>query len=300
MALSTMTNRSAGDSITASDWDIARNNILLITGSATGSQEGWGQSFSVYNPAAGATISDTNTNDIINAAQDIATYVGASVTVSDVANAGSIQETDLNTIQSTITNAYNNRFSASGSYLSTEAKIDSTRTSSWNTSVTHNFTVDFSSDAHAKEFFNAGGKITFSASRSGGATNDQNTDWTNLLSAMGTIKMGYTSVTASSGSNTGSRGFYDLTSSMQEIYIKTGSGSYSSNYYQIQASYASGTGTISFQVTMSDVHTGRGYFDTVDGTLQHNVGQERPNSGTLPNGYAVTVTTPTYAESSEL
>lgn len=300
MALSTMTNRSAGDSITASDWDIARNNILLITGSATGSQEGWGQSFSVYNPAAGATISDTNTNDIINAAQDIATYVGASVTVSDVANAGSIQETDLNTIQSTITNAYNNRFSASSSYLSTEAKIDSTRTSSWNTSVTHNFTVDFSSDAHAKEFFNAGGKITFSASRSGGATNDQNTDWTNLLSAMGTIKMGYTSVTASSGSNTGSRGFYDLTSSMQEIYIKTGSGSYSSNYYQIQASYASGTGTISFQVTMSDVHTGRGYFDTVDGTLQHNVGQERPNSGTLPNGYAVTVTTPTYAESSEL
>lgn len=295
-----MTNRSAGDSITASDWDIARNNILLITGSATGSQEGWGQSFSVYNPAAGATISDTNTNDIINAAQDIATYVGASVTVSDVANAGSIQETDLNTIQSTITNAYNNRFSASSSYLSTEAKIDSTRTSSWNTSVTHNFTVDFSSDAHAKEFFNAGGKITFSASRSGGATNDQNTDWTNLLSAMGTIKMGYTSVTASSGSNTGSRGFYDLTSSMQEIYIKTGSGSYSSNYYQIQASYASGTGTISFQVTMSDVHTGRGYFDTVDGTLQHNVGQERPNSGTLPNGYAVTVATPTYAESSEL
>lgn len=295
-----MTNRSAGDSITASDWDIARNNILLITGSATGSQEGWGQSFSVYDPTAGATISDTNTNDIINAAQDIATYVGASVTVSDVANAGSIQETDLNTIQSTITNAYNNRFSASSSYLSTEAKIDSTRTSSWNTSVTHNFTVDFSSDAHAKEFFNAGGKITFSASRSGGATNDQNTDWTNLLSAMGTIKMGYTSVTASSGSNTGSRGFYDLTSSMQEIYIKTGSGSYSSNYYQIQASYASGTGTISFQVTMSDVHTGRGYFDTVDGTLQHNVGQERPNSGTLPNGYAVTVTTPTYAESSEL
>ena len=58
MALSTMTNRSAGDSITASDWDIARNNILLITGSATGSQEGWGQSFSVYNPSAGATISD--------------------------------------------------------------------------------------------------------------------------------------------------------------------------------------------------------------------------------------------------
>ena len=30
MALSTMTARSAGDSITAADWDIVRNNILLI------------------------------------------------------------------------------------------------------------------------------------------------------------------------------------------------------------------------------------------------------------------------------
>ena len=34
MALATMTNRSPGDSITASDWDVVRNNILLITGTA--------------------------------------------------------------------------------------------------------------------------------------------------------------------------------------------------------------------------------------------------------------------------
>jgi len=300
MALSTMTARSAGDSITAADWDIVRNNILLISGTATGSQEGYGQSFSVYNPASAATISASNTNDIINAAQDLATYVGASVVSSDVSSGNSIQEDDLNNIQTTVTNAYNNRFSADSSYLSTEAKIDSTRTASWNTTVTHNFTVDFSDDNHAKHFFNAGGKITFSASRSGGSSNDQNTDWTNLLSAMGTVKLGYTSVTASSGSNTGSRGFYDLTSSFQEIFIKAGSGSYSSNYYQIQAKYDSSTATISFQVSFADAHTGRGYFDSVDGTLQHNVGQERPNSGTLPNGYTITVATPTYAESSEL
>ena len=50
MALASMTNRSPGDSITASDWDVVRNNILLITGTASGT-EGWGQSWSVYNPA---------------------------------------------------------------------------------------------------------------------------------------------------------------------------------------------------------------------------------------------------------
>ena len=300
MALSTMTNRSAGSTITAADWDVARNNILLITGTPGGSNEGWGQSWSVHNPAAGATITDTNTNDIINAAQDIAVYTGASNNVSDVSNAALIQDTDLNNIQSTIENGYNARLTADASYLSQEAKDTSTRTAAWSTTVTHDLTVTFSSSAVRNAFFNAGGSLYFTASRSGGSTNDQNTDWTNMLSAMGTVKMGYTNVTASSGSNTGSRGFYDLTSSFQEIFIKTGSGSYSSNYYQISAKYDSSTETISYQVTFSDAHTGRGYFDTVDGTLQHNVGQERPNSGTLPNGYSVTVATPTYAESSEL
>ena len=143
MALSTMTNRSAGATITASDWDVARNNILLITGTPGGSNEGWGQSWSVYNPAAGATITDTNTNDIINAAQDIAVYTGASNNVSDVSDGATIQDTDLNNIQSTITNGYNSRLTASGSYLSQESKNTSSRTSAWSTTVTHDCTVTF-------------------------------------------------------------------------------------------------------------------------------------------------------------
>ena len=97
MALSSMTSRSPGDSITAADWDVVRNNIVLITGTAEDStQEGWGQSWSVFNPSAGATITDTNTNDIINAAQDIAVYTGATNAISDVSDGATIQETDLN------------------------------------------------------------------------------------------------------------------------------------------------------------------------------------------------------------
>ena len=297
MALSTMTNRSPGDTITASDWDITRNNILLITGTASGT-EGWGQSWSVYNPAAGATITDTNTNDIINAAQDIAVYAGATNTVSDVANAGTIQETDLNNIQGTITNGYNRRLTADASYLSTENKDTSTRTAAWSTTVTHDCTVTFSNAAHRQAFFNAGGKLNFSASRSGGSSNDQNTDWTNMLSAIGTVQMAYTATTASSGTTT-SIGNSDLTTSYQTIYTKAGSGSYSTNFYQIQAKADNST-TLRFLITFGDSHTGRGYFDSVDGTLQSVIGQARPNSGTLPNGYTVTVATPTYTTNSDL
>ena len=297
MALSTMTNRTAGASITASDWDVARNNILLITGTPSGT-EGWGQSWSVYNPAAGATITDTNTNDIINAAQDIAVYAGASNNVSDVSDGATIQDTDLNNIQSTITNGYNGRLTAASSYLSQESKNTSTRTSAWSTTVTHDCTVTFGSAALRSAFFNAGGSLYFTASRSGGASNDQNTDWTNMLSAMGTIKMAYTATTASSGTTT-NIGNSDLTTSYQTIFTKSGSGSYSTNYYSIQAKADSST-VLRFLITFGDSHTGRGYFDSVDGTLNSVIGQYRPNSGTLPNGYTVSVATPTYATNSNL
>ena len=149
-------------------------------------------------------------------------------------------------------------------------------------------------------FFNAGGSVYFTAGRSGGSSNDQNTDWTNMLSAMGTIKMNLTQTTASSGTTT-STGAYDLTRGKTTIYEKSGSGSYSTNYYKIQAKDVGGTfEEIRFLITFGDSHTGRGYFDSVDGTLSSVVGQYRPNSGTLPNGFDVVVATPTYTTNSDL
>ena len=299
MALSSMTSRSPGDSITAADWDVVRNNIVLITGTAEDStQEGWGQSWSVFNPSAGATITDTNTNDIINAAQDIAVYTGATNAISDVSNGATIQDTDLNNTQTTVTNGYNSRTTAASSYLSQEAKDTSSRTASWSTTVTHDVSVAFSSEAVRNAYFNAGGSIYFTASRSGGSSTNQNTDWSNMLSAMGTIKMNFAQVTASSGSTT-SLGMYDLTTSYQTIFEKSGSGAYSTNYYKIQAQ-APNSSSIRFLITFGDSHTGRGYFDSVDGTLSSVVGNFRPNSGTLPNGFNVTVATPTYTTNSDL
>jgi hypothetical protein len=92
---------------------------------------------------------------------------------------------------------------------------------------------------------------------------------------------------------------YDLTTSYQTIYEKAGSGAYSTNFYRIQAQ-APNSSSIRFLITFGDSHTGRGYFDSVDGTLSSVAGNFRPNSGTLPNGFDVTVATPTYATNSDL
>ena len=83
MALSTMTARSAGDSITAADWDIVRNNILLIQELQQVSKKVMDKVLVFIIPSA-ATIVYPTPNDIINAAQDLATYVGASVVIGDV------------------------------------------------------------------------------------------------------------------------------------------------------------------------------------------------------------------------
>ena len=204
----------------------------------------------------------------------------------------------MNNTQTTVTNGYNSRTTAASSYLSQEAKDTSSRTASWSTSVTHDVSVAFSSEAVRNAYFKAGGSIYFTASRSGGSSTNQNTDGSNMLSAMGTIKMNFTQTTASSGS-TSSLGMYDLTTSYQTIFEKSGSGAYSTNYYKIQAQ-APNSSSIRFLITFGDSHTGRGYFDSVDGTLSSVVGNFRPNSGTLPNGFNVTVATPTYTTNSDL
>ena len=289
-----MTNRSPGDSITASDWETIRTNIAKIEGTASESTtEGYGLAGQIsYGSArtAGLTITDTDTNTLINAVQDLAVYTGATNNISDVSDGSVIQETDLNNTQSTINNIYSVRNNAISTYLTQEAKQTSNRTTSWSTTVTHDVSIQFKdgeglATLGRPALFNAGGSIYFTASRSGGSSTDQNTDWTNMLSAIGTVKMNFTQVTASSGTTT-SLGMYDLTTSYQTIFEKAGSGSYSTNYYKIQAQ-APNSSSIRFLITFGDSHTGRGYFDSVDGTLSSVVGVFRPNSGTLPNGNTV-------------
>ena len=98
--------------------------------------------------------------------------------------------------------------------------------------------VAFSNEAHRNPFFNAGGSIYFTASRSGGAQMTQNTDWTNLLSAMGTIQMNFIA-NQQAGTTTG-LGMYDLTTSYQTIYTKAGLVAYHINFYKIEAQVANG------------------------------------------------------------
>ena len=96
-----------------------------------------------------------------------------------------------------------------------------------------------------------------------------------------------------------SKGFYELSTSNQQLYIKYGSGAYASNYYRIEGKVNSTTNptVLTFTVTMRDDHAlgdgigadgidgnsddSVGYVDSVDGTISSTIQTKRANNGVV-------------------
>lgn len=149
-------------------------------------------------------------------------------------------------------------------------KAVSTRGTSWDTALRHEFTVTFSSTDAARHFFNTGGEIQFTASRTGGAVNSQNTDWSNLTA-----------------DNTpylfDAAAYYSLLSDdfFQVLRTVTGSGAYGSNDWTISGKRDDTAGPrgangsiLRFRSDFNDDHTNP-FFDTVDGTFTSAIDELR-------------------------
>jgi hypothetical protein len=304
-------------------------DVTLGTYSA-GSTYGYNQSALSLDAATGETVSASNTSqgykNLQDEAQALATFTGVSLFSSsstDKASGDSITASDWNNLMTDTKNLFDARLSVPGGSLTTDSSGTSSRTSAWGSSgtpeITHVFTHSFSSEAHARGFYNAGGEVLFTGARSGGTSGSaagtigsQNTNWTNLLSAMGTLTFTLNNLTSSGSTGTSAgKGFYELTTSYQQLYIKYGSGSYASNYYQIQAAVNSTTNptVVTFKVIMRDDHAlgdglgadgidgnaddSVGFVDSVDGTVTSTIQTKRANNG-------VVVTAPSYASSDGL
>ena len=329
----------AGDVVAAADYDnmvanLSRQlatpaDITLGTYSAS-STYGYNQSALTLDAATGETISASNTSQGYKNLQDevqaLATFLGVSLYSSsstDKSSGDTIGSTDWSNLMEDTKTLFDARLSVPGGSLTTDSSGTSSRTSAWGSSgtpeITHVFTHSFSSEAHARGFYNAGGEVLFTASRSGGTSGSsagtigsQNSNWTSLLSAMGTLTFNLNNLTSSGSTGTSAgKGFYELTTSYQDLYSKYGSGSYASNYYKIQAAVNSTTNptVVTFKVIMRDDHAlgdgigadgidgnaddSVGYVDSVDGTITSTIQTKRANNG-------VVVAAPSYASSDGL
>lgn len=73
-------------------------------------------------------------------------------------------------IEALVTTLDINRTTYDPDEMSTDPAISSSRETKWNGTITHEFTVDFASEDHARWYFNSGGSIDISGARYGGTT----------------------------------------------------------------------------------------------------------------------------------
>ena len=194
-----------------------------------------------------------------------------------------------------------NKFSVGTGQTVPEALVTGTRGTGWNGTITHIVTITGATGgsgaaANLRYFFNAGGSIRISASRSGGtAGSAKNTAWDQMFSQMGEFVMNYTQTSFTGSSATGSAiGWYDLTTSDQQVASKTApAGSYSTNLYRVLAKRSADSSQLILTIEFQDNAGPNPNIDElVDGTLSSIIQQNRPS------GSNVSVLTPTGTNTS--
>ena len=327
-----MTQVVAGDVIDDADFNNARTNVNTLMGTAadvtTGtftesSTYGWGQGGAGVNAASagGIVYADNATGGFKRLQDDVqamCAFLGQTVRTnvgSDVGTSTVIDDTTWSNLMLNVKDCWDNRFSPAGRTSSTGDS--EARTAAWSSSLEQITTYSWGSEALLREFFNGGGRVGMSASRSGGTSSTQNTDWTNLLSAMGDLYIDYQTGGGSSGTN-GNIGLYELTTSYQLLWTTLGSGAYASTYFKMygKINSTSNPTVISLKAELSDPYTAAaaaaadgaigpdgvpstgddaaGYTDSIDGTLTINGRRHLPNA----TGSGFSFTNPTVSAGS--
>jgi len=289
-----MTQVVAGtDLISAADFNAPRANIDALMKAATtapigggvfDSTIGWNQGGAgVAAASAGSTVQDTGPGgfkDMQDDVQAMCAFLGITVRAgvgSDVTTSTTISAATWNNLMLNINECRINRFSPASRTASTDGATS--RTAAWTNTLTQETTWTFANHQDIRAFFNGGGALGVSASRSGGSAHTQNTQWTNKLSAVSDCWIYAGTTTASAGTSAG-LGFYDLGSAYQQVLIYYGGASpYTSDYVKVEAKVNITTEPTVLTIKITMVDAGDNVLDeSVDGTLTVNARRNHPNA----------------------
>ncbi len=275
--------------ISVTDYTNLRNSMLALLGTGSGDQ-GYGQTPLSPVKTAGEKIRENEWDLLRQDIQRIADHQGSVVSLSDVTTSTKIRTSIATQYQNAITNTLvANRFNIAAGQFSDEALTSSTRTASWNTVIVHEFNINFGSQNNARYFFNAGGSIRITPSFSKSVADAINNDWETLIGGVGTLSMNYTTFTGTT------IGYYDLTTSLQQIYTRTGGSqraTYAVNDYTVFASRSAGSDTIFFRCEFRDDKGANPNFDeSVQGTVANTVRMYRPSGSNVSVAIPTATTT---------
>ena len=313
---------SAGNTIIDDDYNIfatgnaagtgdnSVDNINTILGTGTG-DKGYGQSTTLPAVSAGSTVAATNWANLVARNATLAAHQGITITSITQPSAGDTVAA-FAALSQNITDVNTNRNFAAAE--GSDSSVSTTSTSGWNNSATVSKTFTFASADQLRYFFNAGGQIRLSWSRSGGTTSDQNTAWTNLLTASGTLVLtgaaasktingvAYTGLTKIGGSGTPTtlnttEGAYALDGTPSLNFKQVPAAPYGAN--EIEVSYSISGAVITIYTDLSDDYAppDPASPDNIDGTLTQVSTVRPPSTAQLTDTWGtVTQNTPSWSQ----
>jgi len=287
-----------GTRATATDF----NNIQTIAASVLGvgsGTSGYGQAVSSSPVSAGAAITVAQWTNLRNDLSKCRVHQTNTAIINGLAsvsaNRGSPWQT-LQTITSSTTisedirdqynqfasggaNGNRDTIAATGQSTPGVSINTTTRTTNWGSggdvSISHTVTITFagytpsggaaiSGENHMRCFFNAGGSIDFTASRSAGSGTSKDASWTNMLALFGTFRFraascAITGSLNSPGSVNSAQGWRNLTAGGAAVTFLTqasAAGVYAENRFTIQAQRPATTNQLQFIVTYRDADVG--------------------------------------------
>jgi len=285
---------SVGGIIEAVDYNSIRNKVIAVLGTGAGNT-GYGQDARINSTAVsvGSAVTALQWQNLRWDLFNILVHQNGTAPSITVVNTGDTvrfgtahPNNAYDTLSNTVTT---NRFALGAGQFVTEGLGSRQSTAAWTSQKYIDITYTFSTSSAARFFFNSGGLLRITSSRSGGLGTAQNTSWSNLLTAAGTQSFGGQTPTTGFSPMNGTN-FYRLTNGYQTYHTSTSSTPYGSNNYRLQAACNvsdNSTGTaniVNIRVLFTDGYVDPGNspgdnpntIDGIDGTLTVSSDMIRP------------------------
>jgi hypothetical protein len=302
---------ATGNAAGTGDAAVANINTILGVGD---DERGYGQSGGLTSVTAGTVVQATNWANLLTKNTLLANHQGTTITsITNPTSGNTISA--YAALSANVTATFNGKLDAAGS--GSDSTVSSVTTTSWNTSSTLSKTFTFASRNQLRYFFNAGGMIRLSWSRTGGTASTQNTAWTDTLTAAGTIVLtsdgasktiagvAYTGTTKIGGSGTNqilltANGIYDIASTPAIYFKQIPPSGYGDNEIEVSMSIPADGTVLTILTDLSDDYTppDPGSPDLVDGTLTQVTTIRYPSTTYLADTWGtVTQNSPTWVQS---
>lgn len=281
-----------GQTVNHNDYDNIRNKVLAILGTGSG-PSGYGQTVQSSYVDTGDTITkaawDALRYDLINIGvhqTGIAPTIIQVTTSTPIVYGAGNPNTDYDTLA---TGFAATPYSIGTGQFTIANKGTQSSTGAWYTQATATLIATFSTSDQARYFFNSGGQIQMSITRTGGSSTPRNGAWSNLLNQAGAQGIG------------AANGYYSLTTTYSSFYHLNSTTPYSNNSIELFAkcNVSNNTNGTATQVTLKAVLTDyitpaeAGVGDLVDGTLTFYAQELKAAGALVPTG-TFTIASPTY------